>query len=124
MTNFTSSHSRGTSFDRVVLCQTLAAILIAFGTLVGCEDREQDETPDPASGTTSGTASAQTRSPTRPAAIPANLPNALLIAYAQFEVENGQVTARPGPARLEILRRAGGEWRVEAIEDEDSRVFS
>ena len=88
--------------------------------LSGCGNKDRTETTASSGG---GTAAAQTRSPSTPPSLPANLPNALLIAYAQFEVENGAVTARPGPARLEILRRRAGEWRVDAIEDSDSRVF-
>ncbi len=51
------------------------------------------------------------------------LPNGLLLAYSQFEVVDGKATAKPGPARLEILTRAGGEWSVEVIEDPESNVF-
>jgi hypothetical protein len=47
----------------------------------------------------------------------------LLIALSQFQVEHGQVTDRPGPARLEILTRRGGQWRTEAFEDPTSNVF-
>ena len=38
-------------------------------------------------------------------------------------MENGAATARPGPARLEILRRQNGEWQVEALEDSEAAVF-
>jgi hypothetical protein len=55
--------------------------------------------------------------------VPADLPNGLLLAYSQFTVENGQVTATPGPARLELLSRSGGEWHTDVIEDPDSNVF-
>jgi hypothetical protein len=51
------------------------------------------------------------------------LPNGLFLAYAQFVVENGAVTSNPGPARLEILRRAGGEWTTEVLEDPQQAVF-
>jgi hypothetical protein len=55
--------------------------------------------------------------------VPASLPNGLLLAYSQFAVENGQVTATPGPARLELLYREGGTWHTDVIEDADSNVF-
>jgi hypothetical protein len=51
------------------------------------------------------------------------LPNGLLLAYAQFEVDGGRVTAKPGPARLELLHRKDGRWRTTVIEDPDSNVF-
>ncbi len=52
-----------------------------------------------------------------------SLPTALLVAYGTFEVEGGEVTSRPGPARLDIVRRISGEWSVETLEDPESRVF-
>jgi hypothetical protein len=51
------------------------------------------------------------------------LPRGLLVATSQFRVENGQVTASPGPARLELVTRRDGEWRSEVIEDASSNVF-
>ncbi|MDD9967412.1 MAG: VCBS repeat-containing protein, partial [Myxococcales bacterium] len=58
-----------------------------------------------------------------PATVPKDLPNGLLLAYAQFAVEGGKVLPKPGPARLEILTRKGGEWQVEVLEDKQSNVF-
>jgi hypothetical protein len=55
--------------------------------------------------------------------LPDTLPNGLLLAYSQFEVVDGRATAKPGPARLEILTRAGGKWAVQVIEDPESNVF-
>lgn len=55
--------------------------------------------------------------------LPDSLPNGLLLAYSQFEVVDGKATAKPGPARLEILTREGGEWKTEVIEDPQSNVF-
>ena len=52
-----------------------------------------------------------------------SLPTGLLLAYSAFEVENGKATARTKPARLEILKRQGGKWRSEVIEDPESNVF-
>jgi hypothetical protein len=58
-----------------------------------------------------------------PAGPAPTLGHGLLLAYAQFEVDGGRVTAKPGPARLELLHRRDGRWRVEVIEDPDSNVF-
>ena len=51
------------------------------------------------------------------------LPTGLLLAYSQFQVVDGKATAKPGPARLDILTREGGEWRTETVEDPQSNVF-
>jgi len=63
--------------------------------------------------------------PSPPAASePADLPRGLLLALSQFEVSpEGKVLPKPGPARLEILVRRGGQWQVEVLEDPDSNVF-
>jgi hypothetical protein len=62
-----------------------------------------------------------------PAAAPAtppDLPNGLLVALSQFEVSpEGKVLPKPKAARLEILTRQGGVWKVQAIEDPESNVF-
>ena len=55
--------------------------------------------------------------------VPDSLPNGLLLSYSQFQVVDGKATAKPGPARLDILTREGGEWRTETIEDRQSNVF-
>lgn len=57
------------------------------------------------------------------AGLPDTLPTGLLLAYSQFQVVDGRATAKPGPARLDILRREGGEWRTETLEDPQSNVF-
>ncbi len=51
------------------------------------------------------------------------LTQGLLLAYSQFEIENGKATAKPGPARLELLTEENGEWKTQLIEDPDSNVF-
>lgn len=58
-----------------------------------------------------------------PGEVPDDLPNGLLLAYSQFQVVDGKATAKPGPARLDILTREGGEWKTETIEDPESNVF-
>jgi hypothetical protein len=55
--------------------------------------------------------------------LPDSLPNGLLLSYSQFQVVDGKATANPGPARLDILTRNGGEWRTETVEDRQSNVF-
>ena len=60
---------------------------------------------------------------TTTADLPDSLPNGLLLSYSQFQVVDGKATAKPGPARLDILTREGGEWRTETIEDRQSNVF-
>ena len=47
----------------------------------------------------------------------------LLLAYSQFEVVDGKATAKPGPARVEILWPQEGMWKSEVIEDKGSNVF-
>ncbi len=56
-------------------------------------------------------------------AIPTSLPSGLLVSYSQFLVEDGKVTAKPGPALLEIVTRRDGKWHVETLEDAGSNVF-
>ena len=55
--------------------------------------------------------------------VPDSLPNGLLLVYSQFQVVDGKATAKPGPARLDILTRDGGEWKTETVEDAQSNVF-
>ena len=55
--------------------------------------------------------------------LPDSLPSGLLLAYSQFQVVDGKATAKPGPARLDILTREGGVWKTETVEDAQSNVF-
>jgi len=58
------------------------------------------------------------------APMPDSLPKGLLLALSQFEVSpEGKVLPKPGPARLEILTRQDGAWKVQTLEDPDSNVF-
>jgi len=52
-----------------------------------------------------------------------SLPNGLLLAYSQFQVVDGKATAKPGPARFDILTREGGQWKTQTVEDGQSNVF-
>ena len=104
----------------MMICVSLAALS------VGCGDDDAEtppatETPSEADTTeTPETPAAQVD----PTALPDSLPNGLLLSYAQFVVEDGTVNMRkPGPARVEILYRRDGEWKVDAFEDGDSNVF-
>ncbi len=58
-----------------------------------------------------------------PGALPDDLPNGLLLSYSRFEANDQGQFVRPGPARLEILTREGGEWKVEVLDDPESNVF-
>jgi hypothetical protein len=69
---------------------------------------------------------AQPAPPSAPAAstTPADLPKGLLLALSQFEIApDGKVLPKPGPAKLEILTREGGAWKVQSLTDPDSNVF-
>lgn len=111
----------------------LVLVWIAPGPILACSGGESAPiaAPAPAAGSqASPPTPASPPSPTSPptaapeaTALPPELPNGLLIATSQFAIENGQVTARPGPARLDILTRSGGEWRTQTIEDPGSNVF-
>lgn len=55
---------------------------------------------------------------------PDSLPRGLLLALSQFAVSpEGKVLPQPGPAKLEILVRQGGVWKVSSLEDPESNVF-
>jgi hypothetical protein len=76
--------------------------------------------------TTTGEKDKPAQTPKAPAAtsnVPDALPNGLLLAYSQFQVIDGKATAKPGPARLDILTREGGVWKTETVEDAQSNVF-
>lgn len=107
------------------------ALVIVLASL-GCEKSAPSETqPAKAPETPSTAAQEKTaEAPAAPAAaqpdptaVPDSLPNGLLLAYSQFKVVDGKATAEPGPARLDILTRQGGEWKTETIEDPQSNVF-
>lgn len=52
------------------------------------------------------------------------LPKGILLSIAQFETTpEGKVLPKPKAARLDILTRENGEWKVRTIEDPDSNVF-
>jgi len=111
--------------------QTAVLALSLFFGLAACGD-DDDETPTPETPATTASATGvgegaggedEGEGSAAEGAVPDELPNALLLSYAQFVVEGGELTPNPGPARLGILRRAGGEWQMESVEDEDAIVF-
>jgi len=106
----------------------VAVLLVttALVTLMGCSSDQSAKT-DP------GTEPARTAEKTAEqpvaeapkaddkAGTPADLSTGLLVAMAQFVKTDAG--AAPGPARLEIVTRQGGAWKVEKFEDPDSNVF-
>ncbi|MFW6067229.1 MAG: FG-GAP repeat domain-containing protein [Myxococcota bacterium] len=97
------------------------AAAAALVLVLGCEDDDEPEQPSRAASAPAAEAPGA-EAPGEPPVADA-FPNGLAIAYAQFEVENGRVTAKPGPARMELLHRKGGRWRTEVVEDPESNVF-
>ncbi len=93
-----------------------SAVILAFLlVLAGC-GAEEPPSPQATGGAASGG---------RPET-PDDLPRGIMLALAQFVTEtgpDGKPVQKPGPARLELLFRAGGEWQTRAIEDPESNVF-
>jgi hypothetical protein len=100
---------------RAILLLSLTALLPACGG-------DEDAKTEPPAGEPAPAEPAP-REARAAAGAPADLPRGLLLAFAQFPVENGQVSATPGAARAEIVYRRGGEWKVEGFEDAASNVF-
>lgn len=92
----------------------LASILwiAAFALLAGCGGEER-------------TASPATPGAAAPAdAGPADLDRALILSLSTFPVgPDGKASTKPGPATLVVLRRTGGAWTHDRIEDPESNVF-
>lgn len=111
----------GVPFLRVGRALSGSLLLLA---LLGCGEKKADA---PATGDTAevkkAPAAEALKAATGPAELADELPNGLLFAYAQFIVEDGKVTAKPGPAKLEIVYRQGGEWKTKSFTDEESNVF-
>ncbi|HTY16410.1 MAG TPA: VCBS repeat-containing protein [Myxococcota bacterium] len=98
---------------------SLAAALGLVAALA-CGRQEAAKPPSSSSAPAPSAGSAEPQ----PAAEPPDLPRGLLLALSQFEVSpEGKVLPKPGPARLEILTRRGGQWQVEVLEDPESNVF-
>src|SRR5690606_5640186 len=105
-------------------------IVVAFGMMGAACSGGSSETPAQPQQQQASSEQQAPAEPTPPPTTPSATaerrtgePHGLLVASSQFRVENGTVTATPGPARLEILTRDGDTWRTELIEDPDSNVF-
>lgn len=103
-------------FRPAVLLPLFVGLLLACG---GEEQRPSRGAAAPARPEAPAAAAAPAAAGT-----PADLPDALMLGLSPFEVSpEGKVLPKPTAARLEILTRAGGEWRVTAITDPESNVF-
>ena len=91
----------------VVLCALIACVACGGGT-----------TPPPSSAAPPPSSAAPPTSVAVSTDVPASLPMGLLLSYSQFGADH-----LPGPARLELLSRSGGDWHTDVIEDPDSNVF-
>ena len=105
--------------------RTLALPALAI-TLAACSGGNETTPPvtPPTTPTTNPTTETPPSTPTPPT--PAggeSFSRGLLLAYASFPVENGQINPAAGRARVEMLMRQNGEWRVESFEDTSSNVF-
>jgi len=102
------------------MLRRVTPVLVAIG-LTACGGESESPATKPAAAPSPAPAAAPA-----PAAstTPASLPKGLLVALSQFAVTpEGKVLPQPGPAKLEILTREGGAWKVQTIDDPDSNVF-
>lgn len=97
--------------------RTLILSALALLTLAACNPKAPQTSEDAAT-----TGAEQPASAAQPAAPAGDADGAgLLVGMAQFiKTDKG---AQPGPARLEIITRQGGAWKIERVEDKDSDVF-
>jgi hypothetical protein len=97
-----------------------ALVFLSIGLALACGGEEE---PAPAAPASAEPAPAAAPAPAA-SATPAELRHGLLLALSPFEVSpEGEVLPKPTAARLEILTREGGAWRVTAITDPESNVF-
>ena len=113
---------------RMGLALGLTAALVGGSVLAlsSCDDEESAPEAAPEETAPEETTPDETdEAPSEPpsADVPDDLPNGLLLAYSQFPVRDGNVVIELAPSRLEILTRRGGEWHVDAVEDEQGSVF-
>src|SRR5690606_4840002 len=95
----------------------LPSIALVLALACGGEERPPAAAPRPPE------AAARPAQPPASTA-PDDLPYGLLVALSPFEVgPDGKVRSKPTAARLEIVTRERGAWRVRAIEDPESNVF-
>jgi hypothetical protein len=108
-------------------CTAFAPILLAAALLACGGEKEKPAAATTAPATapaakpaaTSSSLVVPTTTPT-----PDSLPRGLMLALSQFAVSpEGKVLPQPGAAKLEILVRQGGAWKVSTLEDPESNVF-
>ena len=108
-------------------CTAFAPILLAAALLACGGEKEK-----PAAATTAPAAAPAAKpAPTSSSLVvptttptPDSLPRGLMLALSQFAVSpEGKVLPQPGAAKLEILVRQGGAWKVSTLEDPESNVF-
>jgi len=105
----------------------LTPILLAAALLAcGGEEERPAAAPTAPAATPAARPAASSSSLLVPSTTPTpdSLPRGLLLALSQFAVSpEGKVLPQPGPAKLEILVRQGGVWKVSSLEDPESNVF-
>ena len=95
---------------------TVVSCFLTAALGVGCGGEESRESAPPRSSASRALAVAP------PA--PPDLDRALLLSFSVFpRGPDGKTSSKPGPATFVALRREGGAWVWEAIEDSDSNVF-
>jgi len=115
--------------------QVRASFSILFALALGCGDddaggeepegNDTEMSSEMASEMASAMSSAMSASAMNTASgeVPDDLPQGLLVGYSPFSQNDSGSWVVPAPSRLELITRRGGEWRVDAIVDEDSNVF-
>jgi len=102
---------------RIALLPVLLTLALACGG-------GEETAPAPAAGPAATPAAAPAVPAAAVSTTPADLPNRLMLALSPFEVSpEGKPLPKPTAARLEILAREGGAWKVTAITDPESNVF-
>ncbi len=112
----------------------VAVVILSLTFAVHCGSSESSSgTETTTETTTTGTMASEMASETamgvaeapavRPGEVPADLPNGLLVTYSPFTQNDQGRWTQPAAARLELISRRGGEWRVDVITDDDSNVF-
>jgi hypothetical protein len=101
------------------------AYCLALGLALACGGEEERAPAGAASPPAAPAAAVRAQAEVEAASTtPDDLPRGLLLSLSPFEVSpEGKVLPKPTAARLEILTREGGAWKVRAITDPDSNVF-
>ncbi|MBX3247372.1 MAG: VCBS repeat-containing protein [Myxococcales bacterium] len=106
----------------------LTSALALLGAACGSSNETPSQPAEPPTPTEATSSSAMGGEPAArvadPLAVPDALPNGLLVGYSPFSQNEAGQWVQPAPARLEMIVRSGGEWRVaDVITDPDSNVF-